>query len=99
MTDEKKTDAMVVLENGQRKENQRLRDRYLDEKFDHIDEKFTILSDGMKEARADRKDLFKAMDKMGKDVAGLKVKAGIWGGVGAGSVLVVAYLKSLLVKP
>ena len=93
---------MVVKPNGEHKENERFRDRYLDEKFGRLDDKLDTMVEGMKTARDDRVKLFESQKTMSNDIAALKVKSGIWGGISgmasATIILVGAWAKGHLGK-
>ena len=93
------SDQIVARAEEMDKENRRLQDKYLDSKFKSNDEAHASIQKGLDDAREDRKDLFKAMEVIGRDVSALKVKAGIWGGlsgaISTSIVLGLAWIKSI----
>ena len=94
----------MTNENGDiRKELRRAQDKLLETQFEHIDETFKVIAKGMDDARTDRKEIFTKLDKVGTDIATLKVKSGIWGAASgtmtAGGIMLAAYLKSMIGKP
>ena len=92
-------DQMMVRAAEIDQENRRLQDKYLDSKFKSNDEAHQTIAKALEDARIDRKDLFRAIDSIGRDISALKVKSGIWGGisgvVSTAIVLGIAWAKSL----